>query len=275
MQCSTEVQVACELTLCSPRRRVFVKKEEIERTDGGLAVIQLSVSLHFILFLVILNFPSLPSHRFHPTIPHCSYPLPFPISPFSPLHCLPALHPARYTSPSLPHQYFILPLPSPTLHLLLSLRQIWAASWRPSDPRLCPRARAPRCTRPGYTASPGRRSLGSGTAARFPPAAACECASRFVLREVGCRSVLSLRGKVYFIFQYSFVFFFKVSFSLSRCSESAMLDLLPLRPSPPTQSRQRGLRRNFLVAVPPCSSLNLLLPIKRVIISALLTLQAG
>lgn len=39
MQCSTAVQVACELTLCSPRRRVFVKKVEPERTDGGLAVI--------------------------------------------------------------------------------------------------------------------------------------------------------------------------------------------------------------------------------------------
>lgn len=162
MQCSTEVQVACELMLCW--------KEETGRRFPSLSFPHFSP---FPPFLVVLYSPSLPSCH----LPLFLSPFPFPISPFSPLHCLPAPHPALCTSPSLLHQYFIPSLSSPALHLVFSLRQTWAVSWRPSDPRRCRRARALWCTRRGYTASPGRRSPGSETAARFPPAAACECTS--------------------------------------------------------------------------------------------------
>lgn len=249
MQCSTEVQVACELMLCSPP-------------------FTLSFS-HFSPFPALSCHPVFPITCFLP-FAIVLIPFPFPISPFSPLHCLPAL--IRRATPLPPSCINIssLPLSSPAPHLVFSLRQIWAVSWRPSDPRRCRRARARWCTRRGYTASPGRRSPGSETAAKFPPAAACECTCCFLLGEVSCWSVLSLLGKVHFIFQCIFmVFFVKVQHELFSASFPP--------PPPPSQYHEptKRLRRNFLVAVPPCSSLNLPLPIKRVIISALLTLQAG
>lgn len=82
-------------------------REDMERTDGGIAVISLTIlspfpSIHFS--------PSCISHHFLPAICHCSYPLPFPISPFSPLHCLPAPHPPLFTSPSPPASIFHPPL---------------------------------------------------------------------------------------------------------------------------------------------------------------------
>lgn len=189
MQCSTEVQVACELMRC---RKKGNGKDGWRNSSDFTHFPSLSVPL----------FPPFPSLSCHPVSPITSLlPSAIVLLLFS-LHCLPAPHPALYTSPSLLHQYFILPLSSPALHLVFSLRQIWAVSWRPSDPRRCHRARAPWCTRRGYTAFPGRRSLGSETAARFPPAAACECTSCFFLGEVTCWSVLSPPGKVYFIFLY-------------------------------------------------------------------------
>ena len=54
--------------------------------------------------------------------------------------------------------------------------QTWVVLWRPRGPKLYLRARALSSTLRGYTASPGRRSPGSETDVRFPPAAACESA---------------------------------------------------------------------------------------------------
>lgn len=169
MQCSTEVQVACELKLCAPHE------------NGWIFFFCITSSLPLFLCPFFSNLSILSSPLF--AGPH--------IRRSTPSH----------PPPPIPHQYFILPLSSPALHLVLSLRQIWAGSWRPSDRRRCRRARALWCTRRGYTASPGRRSLGSETAARFPPAAACECASCSPFAEVTCWSELNLPGKIYFIFQ--------------------------------------------------------------------------
>lgn len=167
MQCSTEVQVACELMLCSPR----------EKGKDGLRN-QALISLSPLSPFLSISCPFLSrriSHHSLPAFCQCFYPLSLSNLSIlsSSLFCRPssgALH-----LPLPPASIFHPPLVfTRSPHLVFSLRQIWAVSWRPSDPRRCRRARALWCTRRGYTASPGRRSLGSETAAKFPPAAACE-----------------------------------------------------------------------------------------------------
>lgn len=95
------------------------------------------------------------------------------IPPFHLLCCWRASPPCWQHFPLLVLIFNFLCLPFSRCSSLLSC-QTWAALWRPRGPKLYLRARALSSTRRGSTASPGRRSPGSETGGRFPPAAACE-----------------------------------------------------------------------------------------------------
>lgn len=144
------------------------------------------------------------SHHF---LPPASF-LPFPIVLIL-FHCLPASHPARYTSPSLPpasifHPPLAFGPPSTSFSLSARYGRLRGGRAIPDcvPGRGCPGARAPDTQLP-----PAADHLVQGRPQDSRQQPHVSALPTFVLREVGCWSVLSLRGKVYFIFQYSFFFF--------------------------------------------------------------------
>lgn len=140
----------------------------------------------------------------------------------------------------------------------LSLCQIWAVLSRARGHRLCPRVRERSSRRRRSTASPGLRSLGSETAGRSPPAAACECSTaspRSVWGLVSRNALLLLQKHL---------------------SDQGVQDcgqiFFNLYPHTLCQSCTEVYEQ--ILVQSPCSSAKLHSVIKQVIISPLLTLQA-
>lgn len=137
--------------------------------------------------------------------------------------------------------------------------------------KLCPRAKVLSSTRLEYTASPGRRSRGSETGGRSPPAAACKSTLTSAARVLLCvrAQICELLTNAETLKQNIFHF--------RELNKSSIQNSEFLQSPSHTHTHTVKLCRmadERMLARALCSSLNHLSVIRPVIISLLLTLQA-